>query len=678
MGNIVGKPFGVVASKDYNTALTESVKEGNQAKFYLTENGGKGFNDITATTDDSRNTLIVNGNKIQGVSTSDINKLNLISGSGLITDGAFRYKGSVDNISKLPDDAKVGDVYNISTHFMIGSIDYPAYTSVVYVNDGTNTWQSLGGEMKLGTHAIGLRTTDDNIFYSGPNYLSPNYKPITSFDINLDSDNGLYAKPNNFISIRLGLGLSTSKGSIVPCLGQGLTFDNGGNININPGDGLNFNISSKLQLNLGSGLHFYNGCVYPNLGDNLTIESDYVDDPNGKINVKLGLGLSTSSDGIVPSLGPGLALNSDNKITYKLGSSKDDNNEGDITRCSGLYIDSSYGLNVALATDIYNTNSYISGIVRLGEQDASYGGLAIDSNVLSSWLENDTTVENHIISITRNNLRLGSGLTNSQKNDIQLNLGHCLFINGSDQIDISIGSGLINDNGFVEVSAGRGLSINPNNKKLEVSIGSALSFHNNAVAVDAIEELQVSNNGLSLNVNYLSGTEKDSNLFYYSKGGLYFANTIKSGQRDKGVLTDTSISNRKTYLQLRCGTGLKFQEGYQDLPGVDGNSSQVLGRDGRYYVNIDNTTIGLNTNSKLRVKHDSTLSESSNGLSVKVGNNLVTGDDGINIQLPVPTPSDLQQLPVSTAGILVNDGNNGLCVDIPALKRLVELIMAAK
>lgn len=641
MGNIVGKPFGVVASKDYNTALTESVKEGNQAKFYLTENEGNGFNDITATTDDSRNTLIVNGNKIQGVSTSDINKLNLISGSGLITDGAFRYKGSVDNISKLPDDAKVGDVYNISTHFMIGSIDYPAYTSVVYVNDGTNTWQSLGGEMKLGTHAIGLRTTDDNIFYSGPNYLSPNYKPITSFDINLDSDNGLYAKPNNFISIRLGLGLSTSKGSIVPCLGQGLTFDDGGNININPGDGLNFNISSKLQLNLGSGLHFYNGRVYPNLG-------------------------------------PGLALNSDNKITYKLGSGKDDNNEGDITRCSGLYIDSSYGLNVALATDIYNTNSYISGIVRLDEQDASYGGLAIDSNVLSSWLENDTTVENHIISITRNNLRLGSGLTNSQKNDIQLNLGHCLFINGSDQIDISIGSGLIKDNGFVEVSAGRGLSINSNNKKLEVSIGSGLYFSDNVVKINAREELQVFDNNLLLNVDYLSGTEKDSNLFYYSKGGLYFANTIKSGQRDKSVLTDTSISNRKTYLQLRCGTGLAFQEGYQDLPGVDDNSSQILGHDGRYYINIDNTTIGLNTDSKLRVKHDSTLSESSNGLSVKVGNNLVTGDDGININLPIPTPSGLQQLPVSTAAILVNDGNNGLCVDIPALKRLVELIMAAK
>lgn len=693
MGNVVGKQFGIVASKDYNTALTESVKEGNQGKFYLAENEGNGFDNTTAT-DNSRNTLIVNGNKIQGVSTNDINKLNLISGSGLITDGAFRYKGSVDNISKLPDDAKVGDVYNISTHFMIGSIYYPAYTSVVYVNDGTNTWQSLGGEIKLGTHATCLRTTDDNIFYSAPNYLSPNYKPITSFDINLDSDNGLYAKPNNFISIRLGLGLSTSKGSIVPCLGQGLTFDDGGSININPGDGLNFSTNSKLQLNLGSGLQFDNGCVYPNLGDNLTIESDYVGDPNGKINVKLGLGLSTSSDGIVPCLGPGLALNSDNTITCKLGSSKYNNNEGDRTRCSGLYIDSSYGLNVALATDIYNTNSYIGGIVRLDEQDASYGGLAIDSNVLSSWLENDTTVENHIISITRNNLRLGSGLTNSQKNDIQLNLGHCLFINGSDQIDIPIGSGLTND-GRLHISCGESLYFNPDGKlslnvsnplnisydTLKLNIGSGLTINsNNELTVPVGEELEITNSNLiKLNANYLSGTVKDMNNYYYSLGGIYFSDTTKSGQQFEDITIGPSIttSGKKNYsLKLRCGTGLAFQEGWEDIGGL--TSSRRLGHDGKYYVNIDNTTIGLNTDSELRVKHDSTLSESSNGLSVKVGTTLVTSDDGINIHLPIPAPPDLQWLPVSTAGILVNDYNSGLCVDMPALKRLVELIIASK
>ena len=97
---------------------------------------------------------------------------------------------------------------------------------------------------------------------------------------------------------------------------------------------------------------------------------------------------------------------------------------------------------------------------------------------------------------------------------------------------------------------------------------------------------------------------------------------------------------KKNYgLILRCGTGLAFQEGYEDF---GDNSSQILGHDGRYYVNIDNITIGLNTDSKLKVKHDSTLSESSNGLSVKVGNSLVKGDNGINIYLPAPIPSNLQ------------------------------------
>lgn len=682
MGNIVGKPFSVVASKDYNTALTESVKEGNQAKFYLTENGGKGFNDITATTDDSRNTLIVNGNKIQGVSTSDINKLNLISGSGLITDGAFRYKGPVNKIFNLPsnpNNVSIGDVYNINNQFAIDGISYPAYTSVVCI--GTNgdglspiEWNALGGTMDIGTNATPKSLSIYELVYN-PN----NRTPIGSFTIKLKQKSGLTFNYDNEIELNLGKGLMVD----------------GDNITINPGDGLNFNTNSKLQLNLGSGLHFYNGCVYPNLGDNLTIESDYIDDPNGKINVKLGLGLSTSSDGIVPSLGPGLIINSDNKITYKFGSSKDDNNEGDITRCSGLYFDSSYGLNVALATDIYNKDSYINGIVRLDEQDASYGGLAIDSNALSSWLENDTTVENHIISVARNNLRLGSGLTNSQKNDIQLNLGHCLFINGSNQIDISIGSGLTND-GNLYISCGEGLYFNPDGKlslnvsnplnisdnTLKINLGSGLTINeSNELSVRVGEELNISQGEvITLNADYLSGTVKDSNNNYYSLGGIYFPNTIKSGQKYDTVTIGPSNAEgapgKKNYgLKLRCGTGLAFQEGYQDF---GDNSSQILGHDGKYYVNIDNTTIGLNTSSKLRVKHDNTLSESSNGLSVKVGNNLVTGDDGINIQLPVLTPSNLQQLPISTAAILVNDGNNGLCVDIPSLKRLVELIMAAK
>ena len=38
MGNIVGKQFRVVASKNLKDSLADSVKEGNQAKFYLAQN----------------------------------------------------------------------------------------------------------------------------------------------------------------------------------------------------------------------------------------------------------------------------------------------------------------------------------------------------------------------------------------------------------------------------------------------------------------------------------------------------------------------------------------------------------------------------------------------------------------------------------------------------------------
>lgn len=246
-------------------------------------------------------------------------------------------------------------------------------------------------------------------------------------------------------------------------------------------------------------------------------------------------------------------------------------------------------------------------------------------------------------------------------------------------IKTTLGKGLMfDDNANITVNPGSGLYLGTNSK-LQLNIGSGLIIDsNNELVVPVGKELEITNSNLiKLNANYLSGTVKDLNNFYYSLGGIYFPDTIKSGQKNDNITVGPSWTGlKKNYgLILRCGTGLAFQEGYEDF---GDNSSQILGHDGRYYVNIDNTTIGLNTNSKLRVKHDSTLSESSNGLSVKVGNNLVTGDDGININLPTPTPSGLQQLPVSTAAILVNDGNNGLCVDIPALKRLVELIMAAK
>lgn len=328
---------------------------------------------------------------------------------------------------------------------------------------------------------------------------------------------------------------------------------------------------------------------------------------------------------------------------------------------------------------ITRTNNSNTGGVGNTEGNASEAiSLTINGNVLRGISKDDAT---KLANLSTNT---GGGAT---KEEVFSWLG--LSTNASLQGVISTNTG-IDNNTVLRIGGPEGIDFIPrafdlklgtgftsSGNKLDLSLGNGLFLDEDKVSLNLGNSLFIKKytNGVDLNADYLSGTEKDVNSFYYSKGGIVFANTIKSGQKNDSVTESGTFTNPTNYMRLRCGTGLAFQEGYQDF---GDNSSQILGHDGKYYVNIDNTTIGLNTSSKLRVKHDDTLSESSNGLSVKVGNNLVTGDDGINIQLPVPTPSNLQQLPVSTAAILVNDGNNGLCVDIPALKRLVELIMAAK
>lgn len=345
---------------------------------------------------------------------------------------------------------------------------------------------------------------------------------------------------------------------------------------------------------------------------------------------------------------------------------------------------------------ITRTNNSNTGGVGNTEGNASEAiSLTINGNVLRGISKDDATklasLSTNTSGATKEEVFSWLGLSQnaSLEGVISTNTGinnTTLRIGGPEGIDfiprafdLKLGSGLTPRNGIIDIELGSGLETYEN--KLKINLGSGLTINeSNELSVIVGEELNISQSEvITLNADYLSGTVRDVNNFYYSLGGIYSPNTIKSGQKYEGVTVGPSNAEgtpgKKNYgLKLRCGTGLAFQEGYQDF---GDNSSQILGHDGKYYVNIDNTTIGLNTSSKLRVKHDDTLSESSNGLSVKVGNSLVAGDDGINIQLP-PTPSNLQHLPVSTAAILVNDDNNGLCVDIPALKRLVELIMAAK
>lgn len=201
MGNIVGKLFRVVASKDYATALAESVKEGNQAKFYLAQKDGKALDGVTATTDNDRNTLIINGNRIQGVSNNDISKLDAITDVTKL----FKYKGSVDTFDDLPTgalrDISVGDVWNIKSDFTLEGVTYPAYTNVVCVTAEYGSapmieWDALGGTMEMGT-SVAPTVKDSRLSYKTKNNI-----PISSFEIVLGSDTGIMADASGVIRIK--------------------------------------------------------------------------------------------------------------------------------------------------------------------------------------------------------------------------------------------------------------------------------------------------------------------------------------------------------------------------------------------------------------------------------------------------------------------------------------------
>lgn len=219
MGNIVGKLFRVVASKDYATALAESVKEGNQAKFYLAQKDGKALDGVTATTDNDRNTLIINGNRIQGVSNNDISKLDAITDVTKL----FKYKGSVNTFDDLPTgtfrDVSVGDVWNIKSDFTLEGVTYPAYTNVVCVTaayDGSAPmieWDALGGTMEMGTS---VSPTVKNSILS---YKTKNNIPISSFEIVLGSDTGLVADACGVIRIESDRKTFSSVGdSMLSCI----------------------------------------------------------------------------------------------------------------------------------------------------------------------------------------------------------------------------------------------------------------------------------------------------------------------------------------------------------------------------------------------------------------------------------------------------------------------------
>lgn len=346
MGNIVEKLFRVVASKNVTDSLEDSVKEGNQAKFYLVQDGeadGKALDEVTIPDELSdRNALIINGNKIQGVSGDDLHKLNAIKDVNKI----FKYKGSVKTgnelKAKVPPEAEVGDVWNVEQECEINGVKYPAHTnfvcSSIQILPATSTWDSLGGTMQMGEIATSVISTDNDTI----TFNTPRNTPIKEFSLVVSTFNGLYFDRSN---------------------------------------------SNILSLNLSTARDFWLGSS--TVDDCIDLILSAGGAPVGTINIPIGIGLTVSTN---------------SGISVKLSTVDDHihiNNPNHAIRSSGLDI-STNGLFIAISSSGILNSQYIpDGLKCIEPNDTQKlsGGLILDGNTIAKWLQHHKGLELYINSL---------------------------------------------------------------------------------------------------------------------------------------------------------------------------------------------------------------------------------------------------------------------------------------
>ena len=308
MGKIKNKVFGLVVSKNVTDSLADSIKDGNQAKFYLAQDkfstDGQALDNVTIPNElTDRNVLIINGNRIQGVNQNDLSKLDAITDVNKL----FKYKGSVETIDellkKVPPETEVGDVWNVKQESEIDGVRYPAHTNFVcsFVNmkPASSTWDSLGGTMQIGSAADSYKINDNLLIY----HCQDSNIPMTQFSLSVSTDEGLYIntynelglnhndaieqrlcshellymrKPNsiiNNIAIRVSTPLYiSSKNEIELKVGTGLMIDDNVYLNLasNPksskgheyeSGGFSYNASNGLSISLATSPLFYNDIV---------------------------------------------------------------------------------------------------------------------------------------------------------------------------------------------------------------------------------------------------------------------------------------------------------------------------------------------------------------------------------------------------------------------------------
>lgn len=405
MGNIVGKLFRVVASKDYATALAESVKEGNQAKFYLAQKDGKALDGVTATTDNDRNTLIINGNRIQGVSNNDISKLDAITDVTKL----FKYKGSVNTFGDLPTgtlrDVSVGDVWNIKSGFTLEGVTYPAYTNVVCIVAGYGgapiiKWDALGGTMEMGTSVT--PTVRDSIL----SYRTKNNIPISSFEIVLGSDTGIMADANGIIRLNLTTALPEKINNTLNFSSDKIPIGRF-QIGVDDTHGIYITEDKKIGLLVTDEKTTQDSAFGDSL---LQIGNGFT--PIAAFNIKTGNGLRITQNDNKIELNistDGLKINNDKQLYLSLSNDGNaDIYKSQYKYCkeSGLCIDSTGGLRIAVATH-YGSNGgdIIEGgiVIGSGYNDLGgmeyHGGLCISSKAIVQFVMKNVSIAGYINSL---------------------------------------------------------------------------------------------------------------------------------------------------------------------------------------------------------------------------------------------------------------------------------------
>lgn len=337
---------------------------------------------------------------------------------------------------------------------------------------------------------------------------------------------------------------------------------------------------------------------------------------------------------------------------------------------------------------ITKTNDSNTGGVGNTEGNASDAiALTINGNVLRGISKADATKLANLstnIEASVSNLMVGSGLIKTG-NTISLNLGSGLYIQDDSLLGLELATAdaqVINDNkGLNFYVPSKGKPMNGFNiycgdgiktKDIANGLGYKPAFILN-IATNISYETTVSKyykelrcSGLNINKNgQLSiALATISNHIDYIGNGLVIVGTSETD------CAGLAISGNALVRWLN--TSDSFSNTINSLVGPSINENLKLG-DGlqkdskdRISVLMNNKTIEVNASSELQVRYNNTLTASFNS--------------GLSINLPsTGYVSELNDLPVSTCSILVNDPNgNGVCVDVPALKRLVELIMAAK